>query len=280
MSILDDSKPASADPPTATAKRRTRADGGTPRIFALLAAGLALFIIGPLLKLLLLSPWSGLGDVLGDGELHAAILVTLVSASTATLLAAGLGIPLAFLLARRDFRGRPLVEGMIQIPVLIPHPVAGIALLAFLGRDTVVGGALAAIGIEVINHAVGLVVAMAFVATPIFVSAAQSAFQSIDPRLERVARTLGDTPWSAFRRITLPLARRGLAAGALVTWARAVSEFGAIVVVAYHPRVASVLIYDRLTTDGLAGAVPAASLLVLVALVVVGGLAFLNRRTG
>jgi molybdate/tungstate transport system permease protein len=119
---------------------------------------------------------------------------------------------------------------------------------------------------------------MGFVSAPIFISAAQEAFRGVDPTLERVARTLGDTPWRVFRRVSLPLARRSLAAGAVVTWARAVSEFGAVVVVTYHPRVASVLIFDRLTTEGLAGVVPAAALLVLVGLVVVAALSLLHRR--
>jgi len=267
--------PSPAKPPSAGRRRPDRITIG----FALVGAAFALFIVGPVVRLLLLSRWAGLQEALADGELHSAIAVTLWSATTATFLVVGFGIPLAYLLARREFPGKSLVEGLIQIPVLIPHPVAGIALLTVLGQDTVVGGALARIGIEVVNHAAGLAVAMSFVSAPIFVSAAQSAFQAVDPRLERVARTLGDGPGAAFRRITLPMARRGLAAGAVVSWARAVSEFGAIVVIAYHPRVASVLIYDRLTTDGLAGAVPAAGLLVVIAVGVVGGLAMLNRRS-
>jgi molybdate/tungstate transport system permease protein len=119
---------------------------------------------------------------------------------------------------------------------------------------------------------------MAFVSAPIFISAASEAFRAVEPRLARVARSLGDSEWRAFRRVTLPLARRSLAAAAVVTWARAVSEFGAVVVVTYHPKVASVLIFDRLTTDGLRGAVPAAAVLVLVSLLVVGVLSWLNAR--
>jgi molybdate/tungstate transport system permease protein len=256
---------------------RTRS-GSFTIVFSIVAALLILLILGPVAKLLLFSPWTSWGDAVRDPELHGAIGLTVATASLATALAVGLGVPLGYLLARHRFRGRPLLEGLLQIPVLIPHPVAGIALLVFLGRDTAVGGALAAFGLEIVNHIPGLVAAMAFVSAPIFISAASEAFRSVDPRLARVARSLGDSEWRAFRRITLPLARRSLAAAAVVTWARAVSEFGAVVVVTYHPKVASVLIFDRLTTDGLRGAVPAAAVLVLVALVVVGVLSWLNAR--
>jgi molybdate/tungstate transport system permease protein len=88
----------------------------------------------------------------------------------------------------------------------------------------------------------------------------------VDPKLERVARTLGDTGWTAFRRITLPLAGRGVLAGAVLGWARSVSEFGSIVILTYNPKVASVLIWDRFTLFGLPAAVPAAALLLLLAL--------------
>jgi len=100
------------------------------------------------------------------------------------------------------------------------------------------------------------------------VSGAREAFAAVDPRLEKVARTLGDSPARAFRRVTLPLAGRGIVAAALLAWARAVSEFGAVVVLTYNPKAASVLIFDRFTTDGLGGALPAALALLLVAVLV------------
>jgi len=244
--------------------------GGTGPAFALIGAVLVLFILGPIVKLLVFSPWSAFGDVLRDRELHGAIVLTVLVALAATALIA--------ILARHEFRGRAVLDGLLQIPALIPHPVAGIAILVFLGRDTALGGLFARLGLEIVNHVPGLIAAMAFVSAPIFLSAAQQAFRSVDPALERVARTLGDTEWRAFRRVTLPLAGRSLAAAAVVTWARAVSEFGAIVVVTYHPKVASVLIFDRLTTDGLRGVVPAAALLVSVALALAAALSLLQRR--
>ena len=233
---------------------------------AALGALLVLFIIGPLLRLLLLATPESLRQALHDQELLASIALTLGTATAATLIGVLLGVPLAYLLARRSFRGRRLVEALVELPVVIPHPVAGIALLLFLGRHSTVGGFFARLGVEFVNHVPGIVAGMLFVSVPILVSGAREAFRTIDPRLERVARTLGDGPAVSFRRVTLPLAGRGILAAAVLAWARSVSEFGAIVILTYNPQVASVLIYDRFTTIGLPAAVPAALLLLAVAL--------------
>ena len=219
-----------------------------------------------------------LGAAFADDEVRSSILLTLGAATAATLLGLLLGLPLAWALARKEFPGRRLVQGLVDLPVVVPHPVAGIALLLFLGRRSLIGGTLAELGVEIVNHIPGIVAAMAFVSVPILVSGAREAFASVDPRLERVARTLGDTPVSAFRRVTLPLARRGIVAAALLAWARAISEFGAVVILTYNPKVASVLIFDRFTSDGLPGALPAALALLLVALTVFLLVRLLQRR--
>ena len=138
----------------------------------------------------------------------------------------------------------------MDLPLVIPHPVAGIALLLVLGRASPVGGALYAAGLRVASSPTGIVCAMLFVSAPLYVSAAREAFARVDARYESVARTLGDDAWRAFRRVTLPLSARGLTAAAVVMWARAVSEFGAIVILTYNPKVASVLSYDRFTSYG------------------------------
>jgi len=235
---------------------------------ALLGAALVLFIVGPLLRLLLLATPGSLVEAAGDAELRHSISLTLGAATAATAVGALLGLPLAYLLARRRFPGRRLVEAIVELPVVIPHPVAGIALLLFLGRNSTLGRVFAQAGVEFVSHVPGIVAGMLFVSVPILVSGAREAFRGVDPRLERVARTLGDSPATAFRRVTLPLAGRGILAATVLAWARAVSEFGAIVILTYNPQVASVLIYDRFTTIGLPAAVPAALLLLGVALIV------------
>jgi molybdate/tungstate transport system permease protein len=244
----------------------------TPRpsriLLALLGATLVLFIVGPLARLLLAATPADLAAAASDHELIGAILLTIFTATLATAIGLLTGLPLAWALARLRFPGRRIVQGLVDLPVVIPHPVAGIALLLFLGRQSFLGRPLAALGLEFVSHVPGIVAAMLFVSVPILVSGAREAFSTVDPRLERVARSLGDPPWRAFRHVTLPLAGRGIAAAAILAWARAVSEFGAIVILTYNPKVASVLIFDRFTAYGLTAAIPAALALLLLALLV------------
>ncbi len=234
---------------------------------ALAGSLLLLFLAAPVIGLVGVGGAEGLARLGSDAELRDALLLTALCATAATACAALGGVPLAWLLARRDFPGRAVLAACLDLPLLIPHPVAGIALLLLLGRDSAVGGAALAAGLRIVGTPLGIIAAMAFVAAPLFVSAAREAIARVDARYEGVARTLGDTPWRAFRRITLPLAGRGLLAAALVTWARAVSEFGAIVVLTYNPKVVSVLSYDRLTSHGLSEALPVAAALAVLALV-------------
>ena len=237
-------------------------------MLALLGSLLVLFIVGPLLRLLLMASPSSLGTAIADPELQASITLTVLCATGATLIAACLGVPLGYLLARARFPGRRLLLGLVDLPVVIPHPVAGIALLLFLGRHSLVGGTLASVGLEFVSHVPGIIAGMLFVSAPLLVSGAREAFATVDPKLERVARSLGDNSWQCFRRITLPLAGRGILAGSILAWARSVSEFGSIVILTYNPKVASILIYDRFTLFGLPAAVPAAVVLLLIALAV------------
>lgn len=234
---------------------------------ALGASLLLLFLMAPLGKLVALGGSEGVAKLFVDGELRSALGLTAGTATVATLVGVLLGTPMAYGMARLRFPGKALVAALLDLPLVLPHPVAGIALLLVLGRNSTIGGALYGLGIRVVSTPWGIVAAMLFVSAPLYVSGAREAFARVDRRYEAVARTLGDTPWRAFRRITMPLARRGLLAAAVVMWARAVSEFGAIVILAYHPRTVSVLSYDRFTTFGLADAIPVAAIIVLLAVV-------------
>jgi molybdate/tungstate transport system permease protein len=226
-----------------------------------------LFMLLPTTKLVAVGGAEGVRRLAGDPELRSALWLTLGCATAATLIAVLGGTPLAYLLARRTFPGRSVVAALVDIPLVIPHPVAGIAILLALGRQSTAGSLLEAIGTRITGSATGIIAAMTFVAAPLFVAAAREAFELVDPRLEGVARTLGDSPYRAVRRVTLPLASRGLIAAGIVMWSRAASEFGAIVVLTYNPKVASVLSYDRFTSAGLDGALPVAAVLVIIALV-------------
>lgn len=258
-------------PSAAAVAADTTPGRGLQRVIAVLAALasslLLLFLAVPIGQLIGAGGADGVRQLASDAELRSALSLTAVTATAATLLGVLGGTPLAYLLARREFRGRAVLSAVLDLPLLIPHPVAGIALLLLLGRESAVGGTMLAAGLRVVGTPLGIVAAMLFVAAPLFISGAREAFARVDPRFEAVARTLGDPPLRAFLRITLPLSRRGLIASAVVMWARAVSEFGAIVVLTYNPKVASVLSYDRFTSFGLREALPVAAVLAVLALI-------------
>ena len=236
-------------------------------VAALLASLLLLFLLAPVAGLVGVAGARGIGALGTDQALRSSIALTVVTATMATVLAALGGTPLAWAMARKRFAGRSVVAAFLDLPLVVPHPVAGIALLLVLGRGSPLGAALYAAGVRLVGSPVGIVAAMLFVSAPLYVSAARETFERVDARYEAVARTLGDSAWRAFRRITLPLSARGLGAASIVMWARAVSEFGAIVVLTYNPRVASVESYDRFTSYGLDAALPIAAVLVILALV-------------
>ena len=248
--------------------RGSRAMARVLSVLAALAGSfLLLFLAAPLAELVGVGGAEGLKRLASDGELRGSLVLTALCATAATLIGVLTATPLAYLLARRTFPGRALLAAILDLPLLIPHPVAGIALLLLLGRESAVGGAALDIGLRIAGTPLGIIAAMLFVSSPLFVSGAREAFAKVDPRYEGVARTLGDTPWRAFHRVTLPLAGRGLLAAAVVMWARAVSEFGAIVILTYNPKVVSVLSYDRFTSFGLSEALPVAAALAILALV-------------
>lgn len=224
------------------------------------------FMLLPTAKLVATGGVEGLSLLGRDRELRESLMLTLGCATGATMLTIVGGTPLAYMLARGHFPGRSTIAALVDLPLLIPHPVAGIALLLALGRQSTAGSLLEAIGTRITGTTSGIIAAMTFVSAPLFVNAAREAFEQVDWRLEGVARTLGDSRLKAIRRVTLPLASRGLLAAAIVMWSRAASEFGAIVVLTYNPKVASVLSYDRFTESGLSGALPVAAVLVLVAI--------------
>jgi molybdate/tungstate transport system permease protein len=244
---------------------------------AAVASIFLLFIAAPIVGLVGVGGTNGVRRLFTDAELRSALALTIFAATTATALGVLGATPVAYVLARRDFPGRSFVSALLDLPLVVPHPVAGIALLVVLGRGSPLGEALLAVGMRITGSIAGIVSAMLFVSAPLYVSAARETFARVDRRYEAVARTLGDPAWRAFRRVTLPLSVRGLTAAAVVMWARAVSEFGAIVIITYNPKVVSVLSYERFTSYGLDEALPVAAVLVLLAVVPLAALRALRR---
>ncbi len=236
--------------------------------FGILGALVLLFILLPVVHLLWVTGGEEIGTVAGERTVQQALWLTPSAALWATLVSVGAGVPLAYVLARERFLGKAIVEGIIDIPVVIPHTVAGIALLFILGpRSGLLGAPLAErFDILLIDTWGGIVVAMLFVSIPFLTNQARDGFAKVDPRLEHVARTLGSSRFGAFARVTVPLSWRSILSGSILTWARAISEFGSIAVIAYYPLSATTLIYERYQAFGLAGAKPVAALMTLLAL--------------
>lgn len=262
-----------------TVNTRRRRPTAIVVLFSFLGAVLLAFVLVPVMALILGTSPGSVAQAFDEGVVRWSLWLTLYAALIATAIAFVFGVPLAYLLARRDFRGKALIEGLIDVPIVFPHTAAGVALLTVYGQDGILGRLLAPLGLTFTDSVPGIVVAMMFVSLPFLVDTAREAFALVDPRYEQVARTLGASPGVAFLRTTLPMARRGVLAGVVMMWARGISEFGAVVILAYNPKIVPVLVYERFEGFGLDAARPVAVIIVLVALVVFVALrAFLGPR--
>jgi molybdate/tungstate transport system permease protein len=225
------------------------------------------FVVLPLLQLLTSPSLGMLRESIGDKDVVRSIWLSIYTAGLAALISFVLGTPLAYLLARSKFRGKRLVEGIIDLPIAIPHPVVGIAILSVAGRNHWFGQILGELGIRIMGSVTGIVTVLTFVGIPFYLNATKAGFEAIPPRLEKVSRSLGASMFSTFIRITFPLAWRSMLIGIIMCCARAISEFGAVVIIAYHPMIAPVLIYERFEAYGLKYSQPVAVWLVSISLV-------------
>jgi molybdate transport system permease protein len=209
---------------------RRRERSGVPPVL-LAPAGLALlFLIVPLIGLFLRAPWRSLPDRMREPTVREALRLSLETASEATLLAIVLGVPLAVLLAHGRFPGRSLLRALVTVPLVLPPVVGGVALLSALGRAGFVGKRIYEFnGYSLPFTTSAVVVAETFVAMPFLVISVEGALRAADARFEDAAATLGADRWTTFRRVTLPLVSPGVAAGAVLCWARALGEFGATI---------------------------------------------------
>lgn len=188
------------------------------------------FLVLPLVGLLVRAPWRTLPSELTSEGVLDALRLSLITASIATVCCLVLGVPLAWLLARARFPGRHFVRAVLTVPLVLPPVVGGVALLLVLGRNGLVGRWLDAwFGVTLPFTPAAVVIAESFVAMPFLVLAVEGALRGADARLEEAATTLGASRWYTFRRVTLPLVAPGVAAGAVLCWARALGEFGATI---------------------------------------------------
>ena len=256
--------------------RRERWAGDWLTVALLLGGVLLLYYAVPILSLFLAqSPTAVLSELAAPSVVSAAT-TSILSASITTVIAVCFGVPLAYWLARTTVSWRPLVDAAVVLPLVLPPVVGGVVLLTVIGPNTVLGSVASSMGYDLTGSLIGIVLAQTFVASPFVIVTARAAFAGVDQDLEHASRSLGKSRLTTVRRVTLPMAWPGIVAGVTLTFARAMGEFGATIMLAYHPRTMPVEIWVTFLEAGLGNAYPVAvvlvclSLLALVALNVLG----------
>lgn len=202
------------------------------RLWQLLSLPLLLFLTLPLIALFVRTPSESLLSNLTSPQVIQAVslsmLTTLVTVGATVIL----GTPVAYLIARHDFKLRRIVDTVLDLPMVLPPAVAGVALLMAFGRRGIFGSYLEIMGINIAFTQIAVILAQTFVAAPFFVKAAILGFSSIEPELEQAAALDGAGGWQVFRFVTIPLSWTALLSGMVMTWARALGEFGATIIFA------------------------------------------------
>lgn len=235
------------------------------------------FILLPLIKLFYNVGLTNIFNSLTEKEVFSSIFLTVKISLIATIFILITGLPLAYLIARYDFKGKAVLESIIDIPVMVPHTAAGIALL-FAFSQGYIGNIFNKLGLTLIDTQTGIMFAMMFLSSPFLINGAKEGFKNIDPKLENVARTLGANKFSVFFGIAVPNAKKDIINGMLMMWSRGLGEFGAVVIIAYHPMVAPVLIYDRFNNYGLNYSAPVAAAMIAVSLIIFFIVRSINNR--
>lgn len=235
-------------------------------VFSALGGIILLFIIAPLAGMFVSCTLPQIAETAADAEVQGSIWLTLWTSMAATLIFAVAAVPFSYILARRNFPLKRLVTGIIDVPIVVPHSAAGIAVLGLICRNSPLGKAAGKFGVSFVSTPAAIILAMAFVSIPFLINAARDGFAAVPRRLEKAALNLGASPLRVFFTVSLPLAWRPILSGLVLMWARGMSEFGAVVIVAYHPMITPVLIFERFGSFGLKYARPVAVLFVTVCL--------------
>lgn len=265
---------ATRSPTSPGTERRMRS---RPPLVALIPAAVGLaFLVLPLSGLVLRAPWTTLPERLATPGVLTALRLSVQTATTSTLVCLLLGVPLAWLLARTTLPGRQLIRALVTVPMVLPPVVGGVALLLVFGRRGMIGSWLdSTFGITLPFTTTAVVMAQTFVAMPFLVIAVEGALRGADARYEEAAATLGASRWTIFRRVTLPMITPGVAAGAVLCWARALGEFGATITFAGNfpgtTQTMPVAVYLALETD-LEAAIVLSLILLVVSVVVLASL--------
>lgn len=249
--------------------------------FSLVLTYLVLLTISAILVgLVLYSPLPVLIASVSSPEIRFAILLSLLTSVASTAICIAIAVPVAYALARYQFLGKRIATLALTLPLTLPPLVAGIALLLFFGT-TPWGKALDAAGFAVIFTPLGIIVAEVFVNIPYMIRILRSAFSTVNPRYENVAKTLGCTDTGAFFHVTLPMARSGLLAGTVITWSKAMGEFGAVLLVAgattMRTETLPIALYLNISTGDLSLAVAAATILIMISLATLCAVEYFDR---
>lgn len=244
-------------------------------ILGILCIGL---IVIPILDIFVTLAAKELVKTIYDREVWQALLTSFIGASLATVLGCILGVPLAYLLSRYDFKGKRIIEGIANLPIVIPHVAVGIALLCLLNEKTHLGNIFAYFHITFVDTIYGVIMALVFVSISYVIVSASIGFNGVDQTLEWVSRNLGASMAYTFWHITFPLALSAIVRGAILAFARSISEVGALLILAYYPKTAPILMYERFEQFGLEAALPVTALVVFFSLFIFVILLSLSRN--
>ncbi|MDQ7031303.1 MAG: ABC transporter permease [Desulfonauticus sp.] len=238
------------------------------KIFIFLGAIIILFFALPIFKLIFNISAQTYLKTLQDKEVLNSILLTMRVSFLGVLTVLILGLPLAYVIAREDFKFKSLIESIIDIPTMLPHTAAGIALLiTFNNRN-----------FPIVDTTFGIMLAMMFLSAPYLINSAKEGFRKVDVKLENVAQSLGASPLQTFLLITIPNARKDIINGMLMMWARGLGEFGAVVIITYHPMVTPILIYDRFNSFGLKFSAPVAAVMIIFSILIFLIIRYFNNK--
>ena len=273
-------RPGRATAPVRPSRSRARP---IPRLVVAVAAIAVVLFALPVVVLLGRAILGGvLTAALTDPAIVQALVLSLTTTAVSLVLTIVFGSPLAFVLARRRFRGSTLVEAIVDLPIVLPPSVAGLALLLAFGRRGLLGEPLDVVGIQLPFTTAAVILAQTFVSAPFFIRAARAGFQGVDSDLEDAARVDGGDEWQVLRRITLPLAAAPLAAGLVMAWARAMGEFGATIMFAGNieglTQTLPLVVYSEFQSS-LDASVAAAAILALAALGVLISVRIIHWRS-
>lgn len=243
----------------------------TPRVFLWLSSAVLLaFLLIPLSAIFIRAiPSGAFGDTLGDPVVSEALRLSLFTTLVTLAVSVVFGTPVAYLLARYRFRGREALDTLVDLPMVLPPAVAGVALLMAFGRRGILGPTLSTwFGLEIPFTTLAVILAQTFVAAPFFIRSAKAGFEGVDPEIEHVAATLGISRVQTFLSVTVPLSLPALLGGAVMAWARALGEFGATIMFAGNfmgrTQTMPLAIYQTMEGGGLNAALALSGILIVV----------------